>query len=858
MSFDNLATVITSVEYKSIQTGNFLTSPDTNGVTGYNTSVASPVFRYTGIGYLEASVPHKDQLEISVIFPYTNVSHDDRQAMFVIPKNDSNTFYSIDEATKGITLNLSAFSTIPAYTSEAGVSIAIPVTITTAGTRIVIRRKTYSLTPYVTHVPGSRLTSFQLNLATKQTLNLIQELSDRVGTDFLAIDDRFTYNGFVDLDNTQTIVGAKTFTAATGFTNTVGITGAVTMGSTLATTGATTLSSTLAVTGNTTVGGTLGVTSNTTVGGTFDATGNALLGGTLGVTGATTIGGNTAITGSMTATTLGSVGTTFGVGTALTVGTTMQAGGVVTLTDTTASTSSSTGSVKISGGVGILKDSFINTVRVGLGNSSVAGNTVLGTDALLVNTSGVRNSAVGNSSGTAILSGTDNTSFGFEAMKNVTANHFNTAIGSKALKSLVMVGGGTNGYNTAVGFAAMENATVCYSNTALGATALRVTTGPDNTAVGYSSLSLNTSGNNNTAVGYDSACNNLSGLHNTSIGSNAFRSSQTGNSNVSIGYGSLLSSNGSGNNTAVGNSTLAAIVSSCNFNTAIGNSSGYSLTSGSENTFIGHSSAGGYGVMSSTQNRNVSIGYEAGQQTTSSIANTFVGSFAGRKLTTGSYNIAIGSEALSFGVITGNHNVAIGNVAGYSTTTTANNNCYLGYAAGYKVTTGTQNTIIGAEAGVGNLNTSTVFNTTGSNNTLIGYRAVPSTSIISNEITLGNSDVSTLRCAAALTTLSDSRDKKDVLPLAYGLDFLTLLRPVSFTWDCRDGSRAGQTSSGFIAQEVKAAQESIVGATEALHLVYEANPEQLEMTASNLLPVLVKAIQELSLRLKAIEDIQNG
>ena len=239
-------------------------------------------------------------------------------------------------------------------------------------------------------------------------------------------------------------------------------------------------------------------------------------------------------------------------------------------------------------------------------------------------------------------------------------------------------------------------------------------------------------------------------------------------------------------------------------------------------------------------------------------ANTFVGSFAGRKLTTGSYNIAIGSEALSFGVITGNHNVAIGNVAGYSTTTTANNNCYLGYAAGYKVTTGTQNTIIGAEAGMGDLITSTVFNTTGSNNTLIGYRAVPSTNIISNEITLGNSSVNTLRCAAALTTLSDSRDKKDVLPLAYGLDFLTLLRPVSFTWDCRDGSRAGQTSSGFIAQEVKAAQESIVGATEALHLVYEANPEQLEMTAGNLLPVLVKAIQELSIRIKALEAIQNG
>jgi trimeric autotransporter adhesin len=845
MSFDNLSTVITSVEYKSIQTGNFLTTPDTNGRTGYNTSVASPVFRYTGIGYLEASVPHKDQLEISVIFPYTNVSHDDRQAMFVIPKNDSNTFYSIDETTKGITLNLSAFSTIPAYTSEAGVSIAIPVTITTAGTRIVIRRKTYSLTPYVTHVPGSRLTSFQLNLATKQTLNLIQELSDRVGTDFLAIDDRFTYNGFVDLDNTQTIVGAKTFSAATGFTNTVAVTGAVTMASTLATTGAATLSSTLAVTGNTTVGG------------TFNATGNALLGGTLGVTGVTTIGGNTAITGSMTATTLGSVGTTFGVGTALTVGTTMQAGGVVTLTDTTASTSSSTGSVKISGGVGILKDSFINTVRVGLGNSSVAGNTVLGTDALLVNTSGVRNSVVGNSAGTAILTGTDNTSFGFEAMKSLTTNHFSTAIGSKALKSLVTVTTGTDGYNTAVGYAAMENATLGRYNTALGSLSLRANTAATNTAVGYGSLTTNTSGLGNVAVGYNSSSLNLSGSNNTSIGTEALRDSVTGNGNVSIGSGSLLSSNGSGGNTAVGQTTMTYLVSGCNYNTALGWSAGNTLLSGSENTFVGSSAGGSYNP-GSTQNRCTSVGVCSGENNTSTTDNTFVGYSSGRKVTSGDYNTAVGSEALSFGSITGNYNTAIGNVAGYNTTTTANNNCYLGYAAGYKVTTGTQNTILGAEAGTGDVNTAPIYNTTGSNNTLIGYRAVPSANTISNEITLGNSSVITLRCAAALTSLSDSRDKKDVLPLAYGLDFLNLLRPVSFTWDCRDGSRAGQTSSGFIAQEVKAAQESIVGATEALHLVYEANPEQLEMTAGNLLPVLVKAIQELSIRIKALEVIQNG
>ena len=110
---------------------------------------------------------------------------------------------------------------------------------------------------------------------------------------------------------------------------------------------------------------------------------------------------------------------------------------------------------------------------------------------------------------------------------------------------------------------------------------------------------------------------------------------------------------------------------------------------------------------------------------------------------------------------------------------------------------------------------------------------------------MGNSSITHIRAqVTTITALSDARDKTDVVNLPYGLAFLQTLRPVAFTWNMRDGAKVGVKASGFIAQELQAAQEA-AGAAETLDLVFASNPDKIEATPGNLIPVLVKAIQEL-------------
>ena len=104
-----------------------------------------------------------------------------------------------------------------------------------------------------------------------------------------------------------------------------------------------------------------------------------------------------------------------------------------------------------------------------------------------------------------------------------------------------------------------------------------------------------------------------------------------------------------------------------------------------------------------------------------------------------------------------------------------------------------------------------------------------------------------------ITSLSDARDKKNIKELTLGLDFITKLKPRQFNWDRRDwytngisdGSKMQETpTAGFIAQELDEVQNG--EKAEWLNLVLKDNPEKWEATYGNLLPVMVKAIQELN------------
>ena len=122
--------------------------------------------------------------------------------------------------------------------------------------------------------------------------------------------------------------------------------------------------------------------------------------------------------------------------------------------------------------------------------------------------------------------------------------------------------------------------------------------------------------------------------------------------------------------------------------------------------------------------------------------------------------------------------------------------------------------------------------------------------------------MNTLRSnASSITSLSDRRDNTNIIPIGEGLAFLKQLNPVSFTWNTRDKAKVGIKSAGFIAQELLALQkQSKIGAN--LDLVSENNPEKLEARYGNLLPVIVKAIQEESAEkdkeIKALKERLNA
>ena len=136
---------------------------------------------------------------------------------------------------------------------------------------------------------------------------------------------------------------------------------------------------------------------------------------------------------------------------------------------------------------------------------------------------------------------------------------------------------------------------------------------------------------------------------------------------------------------------------------------------------------------------------------------------------------------------------------------------------------------------------------------LIGANSRPSSSNTENEITLGDAAITTFRCATqTITSLSDVRDKKDINTLQAGLDFVSKLKPVSFNWNMRDGGKVDISDTGFIAQDLQQVQTEtgviIPG------LVSDVNPEKLEASYGKLIPILVKAIQDLQAEVEQLKS----
>ena len=278
-------------------------------------------------------------------------------------------------------------------------------------------------------------------------------------------------------------------------------------------------------------------------------------------------------------------------------------------------------------------------------------------------------------------------------------------------------------------------------------------------------------------------------------------------------------------------------------NVGLGSTALTSNTTGSWNTAVGSASLN----ANTTGSDNVSIGTRSLYSNTTGYTNTAVGSTALYNNTTGRQNTAIGSKALYTN--TANFNTAIGD-SSLRLNTTGYENAAIGWNAMYSNTTGYRNTGLGKSA--------LEAHTTGNWCTGVGYSAEASSATASSEMTLGFTNISNLRCNdTSISSLSDERDKTNIVDIPLGLDFINTLRPVSFDWNRRDGSMIGKKDFGFIAQELKVAQDATPYA-ESMRLVHEDNPEKLEADPMKTFPIMVKAIQELTAKVEALEAQLNA
>lgn len=333
---------------------------------------------------------------------------------------------------------------------------------------------------------------------------------------------------------------------------------------------------------------------------------------------------------------------------------------------------------------------------------------------------------------------------------------------------------------------------------------------------------LHTFGTNNLFLGYNSGNFSLSGASNGNIG---------------IGTATLQGLTTGVENTAVGNAALVQVTIG-NYNSAFGS---FALE---PNTLGNFNSAFGYASLRSNTvgNDNAAFGVAALYSNTTGHDNAAFGNSALNLNTTGFFNSAFGMNSLRKN--NGDENSAFGQASLFENTTGYANSAF-GTGSLAQNTTGFLNTAIGLNAGS--------IVTTGSNLVLIGSNAQPTSPNATNQITLGNSSITSLRCnVTSISSLSDVRDKKNIKDLSIGLDFLMRVKPREFNWDKRewyegsvsDGSKTEEKpTAGFIAQELDNLQSEINA--EWMNLVLKENPERLEATAGNLLPVVVKAVQDL-------------
>jgi len=286
---------------------------------------------------------------------------------------------------------------------------------------------------------------------------------------------------------------------------------------------------------------------------------------------------------------------------------------------------------------------------------------------------------------------------------------------------------------------------------------------------------------------------------NTTVGIAALSLNTSGTNNTAFGYGALFLNTDGVRNTANGYQALA------------------------ENTSGDYNTACGYMALksNSTGNKNCAIGNDALTGNKEGIGNTAAGIAALNDNTSGDYNVAVGHWALGSNT-TGNNNVAVGNQALYQNIS------------------GENNVVVGDDAGM--------F-ITGSNNVVIGSGAGVPASAGSNQVRIGNIAVTYAGVEVAWDITSDIRKKESVRKLAYGIEFVSHLKPVDYI---RRNNESRTREVGFIAQDVEVLLKE--AGINDYGLLNKDDNGFLELRYNDFIPILTRAIQEQQQEIEMLKE----
>lgn len=276
------------------------------------------------------------------------------------------------------------------------------------------------------------------------------------------------------------------------------------------------------------------------------------------------------------------------------------------------------------------------------------------------------------------------------------------------------------------------------------------------------------------------------------------------------------------------------------------------VTAGGQNTVFADSGIGG--------SLNTAVGYNAGNVSFGPGAtwNTFVGHNAGLACSTGGNNTIMGAGC-SKNNVTGSNNVAIGAYCA-DTNTSGSNNVMIGYVCRMVSGSPYSNSIgIGANCVV-RANNEIVFGDETASNVIRSGR--------DNGVSLGTSTkrFSVVYAATGTINTSDSR-QKIIDGESIGLDEIMKLKPVSYRW-IENGVR---NHYGFLAQDIETLinngelpDSGLFIKTGVLEDGNDINVKDITdetkikqfnygLRYSELIAPLVKAVQELAVRVEALE-----